>query len=255
LPGDQVMFELQHLIFIALLIAFGAYSQGFLGLGFGIILLGGVSFTSLDLERISVIGNLLLLFINGSIIFADRKEWGINWGITVIVIAGELIGVPLGYWVILVFGQTDLFRLLLGLILTGFAANEFLQPRIRRRFHQAFGFLAGVFGGFCTGGFFAGGPVYALYLYSQVDDPRQAKGTLQLVFITATLWRLLAIVFFGKGITSEVVATAGLALPLVIAFTILGHVMSRRVSTLAFRRVIYGFLGLVGIMNVLGFKV
>ena len=96
--------------------------------------------------------------------------------------------------------------------------------------------------------------MFALYLYSQAEHPNEEKRTLQIVFLAANLWRLFCVVCFGKGITQPVITTAVLILPLVIIFTCLGHILSRRVSAQTFRRVVYGFIGLIGIMHMLGLK-
>ena len=64
---------------------------------------------------------------------------------------GEIIGVPVGYWFILAFGNQSVFRLVFGVTLALFAANELLRPRIRSELNMAFGVLAGAVGGFLSG--------------------------------------------------------------------------------------------------------
>ena len=245
------MLDPEYLWLFCLLIGFGAFTQGFTGIGFGIIVLAGIAFTSWDFERTTVVLNLLLLVLNSSIIYASRKESRINWRLVGYILIGEVFGVPLGYWFILAFGNRPVFRLAFGATLTLFAANELFRPRIKRELNMAFGVLAGAMGGFLSGAFTAAGPPLALFIYSRQKDPRLAKGTLQTVFISATIWRLVNIAMFGKGITMLVTKIAAMTLPILVICTFLGHIVSRRVSRGMFLKIVYSFIGLAGVMNIL----
>ena len=245
------MLDPEYLWLFCLLIGFGAFTQGFTGIGFGIIVLAGIAFTPWDFERTTVVLNLLLLVLNSSIIYASRKESIINWRLVGYILVGEVFGVPLGYWFILAFGNRPVFRLAFGAALTLFAANELFRPRIKRELNMAFGVLAGAMGGFLSGAFTAAGPPLALFIYSRQKDPRLAKGTLQTVFISATIWRLVNIAMFGKGITMLVTKIAAMTLPILVICTFLGHIVSRRVSRGTFLKIVYSFIGLAGVMNIL----
>ena len=245
------MLDPEYLWLFCLLIGFGAFTQGFTGIGFGIIVLAGIAFTPWDFERTTVVLNLLLLVLNSSIIYASRKESIINWRLVGYILVGEVFGVPLGYWFILAFGNRPVFRLAFGAALTLFAANELFRPRIKRELNMAFGVLAGAMGGFLSGAFTAAGPPLALFIYSRQKDPRLAKGTLQTVFISATIWRLVNIAMFGKGITLLVTKIAAMTLPILVICTILGHKVSRRVSKGTFLKIVYSFIGFAGVMNII----
>jgi uncharacterized membrane protein YfcA len=245
------MLDPEYLWLFCLLIGFGAFTQGFTGIGFGIIVLAGIAFTPWDFERTTVVLNLLLLVLNSSIIYASRKESIINWRLVGYILVGEVFGVPLGYWFILAFGNRPVFRLAFGAALALFAANELFRPRIKKELHMAFGVLAGVMGGFLSGAFTAAGPPLALFIYSRQKDPRLAKGTLQTVFLSATIWRLVNIAMFGKGITMLVTKTAAMTLPILVICTFLGHIVSRRVSKGTFLKIVYSFIGFAGVMNII----
>ena len=245
------MLDPEYLWLFCLLIGFGAFTQGFTGLGFGIIVLAGIAFTPWNFERTTVVLNLLLLVLNCSIIYASRKESRINWRLVGYILMGEVFGVPLGYWFILAFGNRPVFRLAFGATLTLFAANELFRPKIRRELNMTFGVLAGLTGGFLAGAFTAAGPPLALFVYSRQKDPRLAKGTLQTVFISATIWRLVNIAMFGKGITMAVTKIAAMTLPILVFFTFMGHMVSRRVSKGTFLKIVYSFIGLAGVMNMI----
>ncbi len=241
----------EHLLILGLMVALAAFTQGFTGLGFGIIVLALAAFTPTDLERASVVINLVLIPLNATIVLMGRKHSRINWRLVEFIILGEVVGVPLGYWFILVFGQRPIFRLALGLVLAAFAANELFRPRLRKGLNMAYGVLAGVVGGFLGGGFTASGPPLALFVYSWHEKPADAKGTLQLVFATATLWRLANVVMFGKGITPPVLRSAAAALPIAILLASAGLLLARRVSTGTFLKIVFSFIGLAGVMNII----
>jgi uncharacterized membrane protein YfcA len=116
---------------------------------------------------------------------------------------------------------------------------------------MAFGVLAGGVGGFLSGAFTAAGPPLALFVYSRQQDPRLAKGTLQVVFITATIWRLVNIILFGQGITVPVIKIAALTLPILVICTVLGHVASRHVSKSMFLKIVFSLILLAGLSNIL----
>jgi uncharacterized protein len=159
--------------------------------------------------------------------------------------------VPLGYRFILVFGNQPVFRLVFGLTLALFAANELFRPRIRRQLNMAFGVFAGVIGGFLSGAFTAAGPPLALFIYSRQTDPRLAKSTLQTVFISATIWRLANVMLFGSGISMPVMKIAVMTLPILVVCTLLGHGLSRRVSKEMFLKIVFSSILLAGLVNIL----
>ena len=245
------MLDLNYLWLFGLLIGLGAFTQGFTGIGFGIIVLAGIAFTPWDFERATVVLNLLLLVLNGSIIWASRKDAPIDWKLVGCIVIGEVFGVPAGYWFIMTFGNQPVFRVVFGVTLSLFAANELFRPRLRRKLSMGYGVLAGLIGGFLSGAFTAAGPPLALFVYSRQQDPRLAKGTLQTVFISATIWRLANIILFGRGITLPVIKVAAITLPILVICTAFGHAASRRVSKTMFLKIVFSFILLAGVMNII----
>jgi len=244
------MFDPQYLLLFCLLVGFGAFSQGFTGIGFGIIILAGVAFTPWNFERSAVVINLLVVCLNVIIIYASRKDARINWSLVGYILLGSAVGVPLGYWFILDVGDRPLFRLVFGAALTAFAANELFRPRIRNPLPKLAGLIAGFIGGFSNGAFTAAGPPMALFIYSQHKEPALLKGTLQILFLITSVWRLANVILFGKGITLPVVKLAALALPITLGLAYVGHLASRRVSSRTFLMVVYTLIAFAGLMQI-----
>jgi uncharacterized membrane protein YfcA len=224
-----------------------------MGLGFGIMVMSGVAFMPWDLERASVLTNILLLVLNSTIIFAGRRDFRIDWKLVGLIVSGEICGVPLGYWFIYAFGNRPVFRLALGIVLVIFAVDRVFRPRLAKPLPALLGITAGIVAGFLAGAFTAAGPPIALFIYSRHQVPVKAKGTLQVVFMTATLWRLITIIFFGMGVTYQMVQISVMMIPVVIFFAVLGHYLTRRVSSALFEKVVYTFIGLAGVLNILRF--
>jgi len=244
------MFDPQFLWLFCFLVGFGAFSQGFTGIGFGIIILAGIAFTPWSFERSAVVVNLLVVCLNGIIIYASRKDARINWTLAGYILLGSAVGVPLGYWFILDVGDRPLFRLVFGATLTAFAANELLRPRIRKPLPKPAGLIAGLIGGFSNGAFTAAGPPIALFVYSQHREPALLKGTLQILFMITSVWRISNVVFFGKGITLPVLKLSALALPITLVLAYVGHLASRRVSSRTFLIIVYTLIAFAGVMQI-----
>ena len=246
------MLNAHYFIHFASLIAFGAFVHGFTGLGFGIIVIAGLAFTPMNLERASVVLNLLLPILFMVVIWASRRDApsSIRWKLAFFLFTGAFCGVPLGYLFLYSYGTKPIFYLALGITLFIFSMDYLIRPRIHTKLPLPIGWLAGLAGGFFAGAFTAGGPPVALFLYSHYENPSEAKGTLQMVFLSATWWRLLNIFIFGEGYTFQIFKWAAAFVILVVAFAWLGHQMARRLSPTAFARVVYGFIGLAGLFNI-----
>jgi uncharacterized membrane protein YfcA len=247
------MLDLHYLWVFVLIVVFSAFAQGFTGLGFGIMVMAGVAFTPWDLERASVLTNILLIVLNSTIIFAGRRDFRIDWKLVGLIISGEICGVPLGYWFIYAFGHQPVFRLALGIVLVIFAADRIFRPRLAKPLPALLGLASGIVAGFLAGAFTAAGPPLALFIYSRHQVPAKAKGTLQVVFMSATIWRLVTIILFGNRITLQLVEISAMIAPAVVFFAVLGHFLTRRVSSAVFEKVVFTFIGLAGVLNIVGF--
>lgn len=245
------MLDPQYLFQVELIFALAAFAQGFTGLGFGIIAIAGIAFTPWDLERATVVTNILLMVLSATILYRGRKNANIDWKLVGILLAGATIGIPSGYWFIFNFGDRLIFRSVLGGVLILFALNGLFKPPIRKKLNMAVGISAGFASGFLAGAFTAGGPPAAIFLYSRQKNPVDTICTLQAVFMAAVFWRLCNILFLGKGVSLEILSIAALSLPVIIVFTALGYSLAKRLPGKTFLKIAYGFIGCAGIIHVL----
>ena len=246
------MLDSAYLIPFAALVMFGAFAHGFMGLGFGIIVIAGLAFTGMNIERASVVLNLLLPVLFVTVIYASSKgfRFNVKWRLALLLFLGSFFGVPLGYWFLYTQGNQPVFYLALGITLVLFSVNYLIKPRVNNKLPLWVGFIAAFAGGFLAGAFTAGGPPLALFLYSHFKEPSDAKGTLQMVFLSATWWRLVNIGVFSEGFSVQIFTWAGILAVLVIFFALLGHWTSSRLSPKTFSRVVYSFIALAGAANV-----
>lgn len=247
------MLDLQYLWVFVPLIAFSAFAQGFMGLGFSIIALAGAAFTPWDIERVTVITNILLLVLNCTVIYTGRRDFRIDWKLAGLLLSGETLGVPLGYWFIYALGNRPVFRLALGIVLLIFTADRFFRRHIPKNPPPLLGVIVGIVAGFLAGAFTASGPPLALFIYSSNEIPAKGKGTLQVVFMAATLWRLITIIFFGRGVSYHLLEISATMVVPVICFASLGHYLTRRFSSSLFEKVVYAFIGITGVINIVKF--
>ena len=243
------MLDLKYLWYVCPLVALGSFTQGFTGIGFGIVVLAGIVFIPWNFERSTVVVNLLVLILHSIVIWASLKKSKIQWKLVGLILIGLILGVPFGYMFILNFGNQPIFQLVFGISLAGFAATEIIKPRIKPM-PKYFGLPAGILGGFLGGAFTTSAPPIAIFLYSQKKDPALLKGTLQVVFMISTLWRLLNIVLLGPGISRPVIEITFLCFIVVVIFAFIGHKFSLRVSSKIFLRTVYTLIAAAGLTNI-----
>ncbi len=247
------MLDAQFFYYFALLVMLGSFVHGFTGLGFGIIVIAGLSFTTLNLERAAAVLNILLPVLFFAVIFFNKGSFrlGIQWRLAILLMLCSFVGVPLGYLFLYAYGNMPVFHIALGFVLVVFSLDYLLRPRFRSRLPLPVGMAAGFSGGFLAGAFTAGGPPVALFLYTHFENPHEAKGTLQLIFLGTTWWRLMNIHFLGHGFNRQVILWAAVFVPLVLGLAFVGNLAARRLSPKAFTRVVYGFIGTAGLVNIL----
>lgn len=234
---------------VVLVTVFAAFTQGFSGFGLGILMMAGLTPFVPDAERLSVVATLCGLVTMCTLMGAERGRAPIDWKGVGWLFLGVVPGLPLGYFLVLATGDQPIFALFLGLVLLGFAANGLLRPRLRQLPGWA-GVPMGVVSGFISGGFASGGPPLVLYLYARTPDPRMAKRSLQVIFILAVAVRLSWVEGVGPGLTSDVLGWAGGLLAAVVLASFAGNRLSRRVSARGFTQIVYGLIGVGGLINV-----
>ncbi len=236
---------------IVFAIALGAaLAQGFSGFGFGIILMAAMSMMGADLERTSVLATMLSLVLVVSLLLLSNGRMKVNWKQAGLMGLGLIVGVPIGYRLLLRYGEMPVCRLIFGLVLIAFALNRICSPHLKRRIPLIFAPAFGLCSGLLSGAFASGGPPVVMYLYAQEDDPRKAIGTIQAVFMGGNLYRLLIVMCGARGISGELGLRAALLAPVVVLAGLAGFRLAHRFSLRPFLLVVYAVIILSGCVNV-----
>jgi uncharacterized membrane protein YfcA len=206
------------------------------------------TFSLLDanLERASVVLNIIFLINTVILLYLSSKRTKIMWRQVLFVSIGTTMGIPVGYQFILRYHQLPLFKFFLGIIILLGSIYFFFPFRFRRKLHPSFGILFGAVSGFIAGAFMSGGPPLSLYLYGQMDDPRDMKGTLQATFIIASIVRLVTVGVGRAGYSGNVLLIALVILVPAAVLLYTGHRVSEKLDLHLIRKLIYGLLGVFG---------
>jgi hypothetical protein len=233
---------------IPLAIAIAAFVQGYGGFGFGIIAMALVGLLSPSLASASTVVMIVATPVVAWLMKLSWRDGPIDWRNIGRLFAGALVGIPLGYWFLLAFGDQPLGRFVLGVVLFGFCVVGLLTGRGRVPMGKAWGLPMGAISGFIGGAFVSGGPPVVVYLYAQGDDPRAMKPTIQVIFLVMLLMRIVAAAGTGALARPRVWMLAGLSLPLATALLAAGHWLSLRAKVTTFRLAVQALIGLFGLL-------
>jgi hypothetical protein len=196
----------------------------------------------------------------------QTRKW-IRKDVLLMMIAGMVIGIVLGTYVLASY-KSSLLKRLLGLFISGYALKMLLwsKPAGRevdnplRATHASplhpfgkgdyVGLIAGFLGG-CLGGMFGtGGPPVIIYLNRKVKDKRSFRATLVLYFLVSNTWQF-ATYCYARLINWEVLKFALYLLPAFIVGNLVGSVLHIRINQLVFNRIVAVVLLVTGLLLIL----
>ena len=218
-----------------------ALTQGFLGFGFAIVAMAGLTL-SRDLLHAAGVVNITGILVAGSVLFALRRE--VLWRPALRIIPGIAVGVVLGVAALASLDR-DLMVRTLGVTIIAISVWNLRAPSIQTREAPIWDGITGLVGGLLGGAFNTGGPPVVAHLYRRPDPPQAIKGTNQLVFLTSGLVRLPTATAQDL-MTASIWTEAGVVAPFVLAGLLTGIWLGRRVSPTQFRRVSWLALGAMG---------
>ncbi|MFQ5513589.1 MAG: sulfite exporter TauE/SafE family protein [Myxococcota bacterium] len=217
-----------------------ALAQGFLGFGFGIIAMSGLSLL-LDPWQAAGIVNLTGLLQTGGLALWLRRK--IAWDPLRRILPGAGVGIGVGLALLGQLPGPHLLRLL-GVVIVGFALWHLGTRRPRGmpspRWDLPVGFASGVL----TGMFNTGGPPIVAHVYRRPDPPETLIATVQAIFVCSALIRLL--VASSLGMLSGAAWRQALAWAVFVLVGVWGgRRLGRRLSAARFRRT--SWIALAGI--------
>lgn len=233
--------ELANLAADAAILATGALIQGFLGFGFAIVAMAGLTL-SRDLLYAAGVVNLTGILVAGSVLTALRRE--VLWHPARRMIPGVLVGVVLGVSALGALDRDFMVRAL-GVTIIGISLWNLRTPNLQTGEAPIWDGVTGLLGGLLGGAFNTGGPAIVAHLYRRPDPPQAIKATNQLIFFTMGLARLPTAAAQGQ-MSSSIWIEAAILAPILVAGLLIGIRLGRRVSAQHFRRVSWLALGAMG---------
>lgn len=236
----------EALALLLAIVAVAAVVQGFLGFGFGIVSMSGLTLSH-DLLHAAGVVNLLGLLVSATVLW--RLHAHILWPPALRMLPAILVGIFVGVTTLRLFYGEAMVHLLGGSI-AAISAWNLWSPRLRHRESVAGDVGLGFLGGVLAGAFNTGGPPLVAHLYRRPDPPDAVKATIQVLFLAMSLCR--APVAAAQGLmTQAIVRDALLSSALVVAGILLGIRLARRLPAVHFRRVAWTALGSLGLVLLL----
>lgn len=230
------------MLIIVVLTAAGAV-QGTSGFGFGLVavsILSGV----IPLKQASVMLVLASLSMNLYILLRLRRHFSMRrmkW-----MLAGSVVGVPLGVW-LLVEADETLLRNILGIILLLTVAQRFIPYIKAKRWHPLWvGAPCGLFSGALSGAFATGGPPAVAYVQSQRFDRFRYTASVQVPLAVAAVVRVVCL-GAARMFTAQILMLSMLAVACAVGGAWLGLHALKRLPDRAVRTVVLVMLFALGI--------
>jgi len=239
------VFSLQWFLALAAVL-FAALVRGTAGFGFALTLAPLMLFI---LEPKSVVVVNLLLGVLTHIIVLATSFRKLNLGRTLPLIAGSVVGIPLGVMVIRVISPPAL-KVLIGGLTVFFAVP--LAVGFSRVFSREtpLGGLAGVISGVLNSSTSLGGPPVVLFMHNQQWPKDMIHPSLAAYFLLASILSLAGLVISGL-IDVPILVTAGSLTPALPAGVGLGMLLFRRINERHFRTLSIAIVFCSGILAIL----
>lgn len=157
----------------------------------------------------------------------------------------SLVGVVAGI-ILLVYAKPLLLKKALGVFIILFVLNN-LRPKIDLQMGSKMKYFFGFLGGFFSGVFSTGGPLYVMIVKNATPDVRTFRATMFGVLGLVTLVRLPALAIGGI-LTVNQLYNAMYVIPFFVFSIFLGKKVYTRLNENILKNIILGLLGLSGFM-------
>lgn len=222
-------------------------TQSVSGFGFGVVLVGLLPALGIKILDVVILVGILVVPNIAVGLWTLRRHVSIRRVVWILV--GIPLGVPVGIYLQL-SGPEALVHGLLGAVLIFAAIEPFFRegdgPRPTRPLYAVgTGAISGILGA----AFSTGGPPVVIYYYRRHWTKEVTRATLLLAFAGSVTMRMVPYACLGK-ITPELLLVGAAFCPVVVAASLLGERVFRRVSQEGFRRVIAAMLLVLGVYQI-----
>ncbi len=188
------MYTTMDIVWLLVFFGLAGLLQGAVGFGFGLVAVALLSLV-FDIRAASIMLAPASLAMNLYILVRLRGHLALARVVPMLV--ATVLGVPLGVWFLLRANPVVLHRVL-GAILLIVVIQGLVPMLARKRWHPVYlGVPCGLFSGMMAGAFASGGPPAVAYVVSQRFDRYRYAATLQVVFATSAIIRIVLLGFGG----------------------------------------------------------
>ena len=237
------MISTQTTLEVIFALSLAGFIQGLTGFGFGMAAVALLPLV-LELKDAQVVIALLTVVVCLAAFVATRRQF--RWRDGRWLILGALLGVPVGFFVLVRFPSWLLLRAL-GVLLCVFSALELWQgQRVLFRIPPVLGFPVGFLSGAIGGALNVGGPPAVAYVYSQSWTKEQIISLLQALFGLCAVLRM-GLVLNSELVRPELLRVSALAVVPLLLATGLGSALLKRVPQQKLKKAVFTLLFLMGL--------
>ncbi|MDX1648839.1 MAG: sulfite exporter TauE/SafE family protein [Myxococcota bacterium] len=224
------------------ILAVAAVVQGFLGFGFGIVAMSGLTLSH-DLLHAAGVVNLAGILVSSTVLWRLRAH--VLWRPALRMLPAIVVGVAVGVTALRALDREVMVRVL-GATIVVISGWNLWTPRLRRDESARADVALGLLGGLLAGAFNTGGPPLVAHLYRRPDPPDAVKATIQVLFLSMSTLR--APMAAAQGLLSgAMLRDALLAAVFVVAGILLGIRLAQRLHPDHARRAAWLGLGALGL--------
>jgi uncharacterized membrane protein YfcA len=222
------------ILLVVLVLCLAGFMHGFTGFGAAMTIMALLPLL-LDFQEVLFLGAFFTLPVAAAIFIGMRQNF--RWRDSWTLIAGAVIGTPLGLLIVADLDRSILVRGL-GAVLILFSINELLLSQFWTVHLPGWlGLPIGVVCGILGAAFNIGGPPALIWLYSRPWQREQAIATLQMMFLFNSGLRLILTAPSGV-VTQHVILICVLAmLPFLLA-AMFGVRLAARISPRRFKQIV-----------------
>jgi uncharacterized membrane protein YfcA len=227
--------DLPILILMIVIVIAAGLSTGATGLGFAQLTAVGLSFV-LDARTAVILLALTVPPVSTVQLLRHRGSVG-EWRSRMLVLsAGCIVGVPLGAYLLTVLPESAI-AIVLGLFTLFFIATRLRRPTfsVDPSHERIAAPVVGLIGGVFNGTIGVSGPILGSYLIALGVKPSTFAFTIQILFLTMTLVRLVGLVALGE-VTGPMLGMGAMLLVPSLTGQAIGFRIQERVSPAGFER-------------------
>jgi hypothetical protein len=229
------------LILLAIAIFCGFFVQTLIGFAGSLVALP-ILLLGIKLPDAIAYISIFYLFSSGYLVF---KEWkNIDKNIILKLAWTSVIGVILGI-IVLTYTKPVILQKALGVFIILYVAYLVLGKK-ELKLNEKTGLLFGTLGGFFSGVFSTGGPLYVMAVKNTVTDVRVFRATMIGVLAVVTIVRVPTLAISGV-LTVSHIKMSLLILPVFILAQFLGNHLFTKINENFFKKLLLGLLSLSGV--------